>query len=90
MIKINPGFQLRNVCGENVVVAMGEHNIDFSHLITLNETSLMIWDILEEGVDDVDDIVSAIMQEYEIDAETCRNDVEIILQQLQQMGVITK
>ena len=47
MLKLNSGFEVRNVCGENIVVAMGEHNIDFSHVIALNETSLLIWSGLE-------------------------------------------
>ena len=53
MLKLNSGFEVRNVCGENIVVAMGEHNIDFSHVIALNETSLLIWRVLEKGVNGI-------------------------------------
>ncbi len=35
---------LRNVCGEHVIIAEGLENIDFSRLVTLNETGVWIWE----------------------------------------------
>ena len=34
-MKINEGFEVRSVCGEHMMVAMGEKNIDFSHVIAV-------------------------------------------------------
>lgn len=39
-----PGFNLRDVCGEQIVVAEGKENIDFSNIISMNETSAFIWE----------------------------------------------
>ena len=33
-MKINEGFELRTVCDENVIVAYGRKNIDFSKVIS--------------------------------------------------------
>ena len=41
-----PGFNLRDVCGEQIVVAEGKENIDFSNIISMNETSAFLWEAL--------------------------------------------
>lgn len=37
-MKAKNGFNLRTVCGENILVAEGEENIDFSNIISMNES----------------------------------------------------
>lgn len=38
-MKKKSGFVLRQVCGENIIVAEGKENIDFSSIIAMNESS---------------------------------------------------
>ncbi len=38
-MKVKKGFKLRNVCGEYIVVAEGVENIDFSRVISLNDSA---------------------------------------------------
>ena len=38
-MKAKTGFSLRTVCGENIRVAEGGENIDFSNIISMNERS---------------------------------------------------
>ncbi len=42
-MKAKPGFNLRVVCGENIIVAEGEENIDFSNIISMKERSAFLW-----------------------------------------------
>ena len=42
-MKAKPGFNLREVCGENIIVAEGKENIDFSNIISMNESSAYLW-----------------------------------------------
>lgn len=42
-MKTKIGFNLRQVCGENIIVAEGEENIDFSNIISMNESSAFLW-----------------------------------------------
>lgn len=42
-MKIKEGFQLRDVCGEYVVVAHGMGNIDFSRMLHFNESAATVW-----------------------------------------------
>ena len=42
-MKAKPGFKLREVCGEQIIVAEGRENIDFTNIISMNETSAFLW-----------------------------------------------
>ena len=80
-MQIKKGIVLNEVCGEHFLVPMGEENIDFSKLIALNEPSVLLWKRMEQGPFEVDDLVKVILDEYEIDETTARNDVSSFLDQ---------
>ena len=42
-MKIKEGFELRTICGEAIIVAHGIENIDFSKIISLNESAAYLW-----------------------------------------------
>lgn len=69
---------------------MGESNIDFSKLIALNESSLLLWNRMQEGSFTTDDLVKVLLNEYEVDEATARKDVEAIVEQFEKEGVIVK
>ena len=87
-MKIKPGFEIRTVCGQSLILAVGEENVDFSKMIYINETSLFIWNKLNEGVDTVDALVDAVTGEYEVDADTARKDIEEFAGQLKEHGIV--
>lgn len=41
-MKIKPGFELRKICGENIVISHGMENIFFTKIITFNESAAII------------------------------------------------
>lgn len=69
---------------------MGESNIDFSKLIALNESSLLLWKRMQAGEFTIDDLVNELLNEYEVDDATARKDVEAIIEQFKSEGVITE
>lgn len=87
-VKIKPGFEVRNVCGENLVMAVGERNLDFTNIILLNATSLLVWKQLENGQKTDEELTNAILEEYEIDYETALQDVKSLCMQLQEIGAL--
>lgn len=48
-MKTKKGFKLRNVCGEYVIVAEGIENIDFTKIISMNESSAYLWNEIQES-----------------------------------------
>ena len=47
-MRTKKGFNLRSVCGEYIIVAEGEENIDFSNVISMNESSALLWKNLQQ------------------------------------------
>lgn len=88
-MKTKPGFNIRNVCGQDLIVAEGEENIDFSNIISMNETSSYLWTKVQK-MDSftVDDMVNLLLQEYEVDRATALSDCSLLAAQWNKAGII--
>ena len=75
-MKAKPGFNLRVVCGENIIVAEGEENIDFSNIISMNESSAYLWQNIQGKEFTHEDLVGLLTQEYEVDEATALKAVK--------------
>lgn len=87
-MKTKKGFNLRQVCGENVIVAEGAENIDFSSIISMNESSAYLWNSIQGKEFDKNNLVELLTQEYEVDADTVAKDVEALVAQWMKAGII--
>jgi hypothetical protein len=88
-MKQKEGFVLRTVCGEHVIVGEGLGTIDFGKLISLNETAAWIWKKAGEMGDfDIDSLAKALCDEYEVSAEDAQQDVEKMVTQWQELGIV--
>lgn len=73
-MRIKEGFQLREVCGEFVIVAHGDKNIDFSRIIHLNESAAVIWKAVCRHEFTIEDMARAMMAEYDVTEATALTD----------------
>lgn len=87
-MKAKPGFNLRVVCGENIIVAEGEDNIDFSNIISMNESSAYLWQNIQGKEFTHEDLVGLLTQEYEVDEATALKDVKALTELWLQAGII--
>ena len=87
-MKTKKGFNLRQVCGENVIVAGGVENSDFSSIISMNESSAYLWNNIQGKEFDKNDLVELLTQEYDVDADTAAKDVEALVAQWLKAGII--
>ena len=87
-MKAKPGFNLRVVCGENIIVAEGEENIDFSNIISMNESSAYLWQNIQGKEFTHEDLVDLLTQEYEADEATALKDVKALTELWLQAGII--
>ena len=88
-MKAKKGFNIRKVCGENIIVAEGEENIDFSNIISMNESSAFLWNNINGKYSfTVDELVDSLLGEYEVDEATARRDVEALVDNWRQAGII--
>ena len=88
-MKVKNGFNLREVCGENIIVAEGDENIDFSNIISMNESSAYLWQEVQK-LDNftIDTLTQLLCEQYEIDEETAKNDVTTLATQWAAAGII--
>jgi hypothetical protein len=89
-MKAKKGFKLRNVCGENIIVAEGIDNIDFSRIISMNESSAYLWKNIQEQSFTSDDLVRLLLDEYEVDEATAKADVGQLIQKWLDAGIISE
>lgn len=89
-MKAKSGFNLRTVCGENIIVAEGEENIDFSNIISMNESSAYLWKNIQGKEFTHEDLVKLLTEEYEVDEATALKDVKALTDLWNQAGIITE
>lgn len=87
-MKAKNGFNLRTVCGENIVVAEGEENIDFSNIISMNESSAYLWKNIQGKDFEVKDLVDLLIKMYDVDVETATRDAQVLVDQWKQAEII--
>ena len=87
-MKTKQGFHLRNVCGENVVVAEGIENIDFSKIISMNESAAYLWKKVDgQPSFTADDLARLLCEEYEVDEATAQTDAQTVAMQWINAGI---
>lgn len=85
-MKIKSGFLLRNVADKNIVVPVGAQ-LDFSGMLTLNDTAAFLWNNLSEDTTK-EELLKKLTAEYDVDSETAKNDIESFLQKLSSLGIL--
>ena len=87
-MKIKNGFELRTICGENIIIAHGVENIDFTKVITLNESAALIWKQVEGKDFTEEDMVQILLDEYEVEKSQAQEDVKQLLASWQKAGMV--
>ena len=86
-LKIKEGYVLKNIADNYVVVSVGEGNVDFNSMITTNETGAFLWEILEKGASK-EDLVKAVLAEYDVDEAIVAADVDKFIQKLTDKNIL--
>lgn len=88
-MKIANGFILKKIADSYVVVPTGDNVVDFTAMITINETGAFIWDLLKDEAD-IDYVVAKMCEAYDIDSQTALDDANEFLQILENNKVLEK
>ena len=86
-MKINGGFALREVAGNILAVSVGNGKDGFNGVINLSESSAFLWKILEKGAEE-DELVKALLEEYNVDEETAKKDVAEFIVKLKEAKLL--
>lgn len=86
-MKVRSDFVVRSVAGSNVVVPTGAATVDFNGIMTLNDTGMFLWGLLEKGAQK-EDLLKALLSEYDVDEATAKEDIEKFLTKLLEAGLV--
>lgn len=88
-MKIKKGFEIQNVCGEHIIVPAGADNVDYSKIISLNETAAYLWKgVAGKGDFTVEDLVKLLLDEYEVEESIAREDCCAIIERWKEMELV--
>ena len=86
-MRIKDNFLLKQIAGDYIVVPVGEKLVDFSAMIILNETGVFLWKLLKDDKSK-QQLVEAVMEEYEIDEQTANADVGEFIDTLKEKDLV--
>ncbi|MBO5945038.1 MAG: PqqD family protein [Clostridia bacterium] len=88
-MKIKSGFVLEKVGGGYLAVAVGARAREFSGLVRMNGTGAFLWNKLCEADMTVEELLSAVMAEYEgVPEEQALADITAFRDKLMENGII--
>ena len=89
-MKINKGFELREMCGEHIIIGTGVENIDFSKVISLNESAAWLWSQVEGKEFTPETLAALLQQQYEVDEATALADATALASQWVSVGIVAE
>lgn len=89
-MKIKRGFELREMCGEHIVIGTGVENIDFSKVISLNESAASLWRGVEGKEFTPETLAALLMEQYDVDEITALADATALANQWVSVGIISE
>ena len=88
-MKMREGLVLRRIADLDVVIPIGNNIADFNGIISLNETAAFLWKRLTLK-EELPQIVDALIEEYDVNPEIARKDIELFIEQLTQANIVTE
>ena len=86
-MKILKEFVLREIAGDYVIIPTGKTVLTFNGLITVNEVGADLWKMLQSDVT-FDDLLHGVLETYDVDEETAREDIQEFLDTLVNGGIL--
>lgn len=87
-MKQKKGFNIRQICGQNMMVAEGLENIDYSNIISMNDTATFLWNSLKGRDFTVEDMADLLTGEYDVDRETALADSRALAEQWEKAEIV--
>lgn len=87
-MKINPLMKVRHVAGEDIVITQSDQATDMTKVIALNESALHLYNTLREREFGLQDAIDALLEAYNVEADTARRDAEAWVNEMRQHQLI--
>lgn len=86
-MRIEKEFILREIAGDYIIIPTGSTVLEFNGLLTVNEVGVTLWNLLQKEVS-MEDLVEAVVAEYEVEEAVAREDIQKFLDTLTENGIL--
>ncbi|MBQ6120040.1 MAG: PqqD family protein [Clostridia bacterium] len=87
MLRLSEDFICRKICGETLVMPVGEKTKEYNGIFTLTETGAFLLDAIAEGADE-ETAAARLAESFEISVADARQDTAEFLAQLRGYGIL--
>lgn len=88
-MRLKDDFILHNTGDDFVIIATGEAAKNFNGMIKLNNMGGEIVTLLKNEITE-EEVVKAIVDKYEVDYDTAKEDITNLLSSLRKVGIIVE
>lgn len=86
-MRAKPGFVLRNVVDEYILMPTGDNIGKFNGTVLLNVVSAFVWEKLQNPISR-EELLNAILEEFEVEKAVASADLDALLETLKGYDVI--
>ena len=86
-MKLKSDYILKKIAGSYVVIPVRTRSVDFSGIIKLTESGAFLWKKLEDGAEH-DDLLAAMLEEYDVDEATASADIDRFIEKLREADLL--
>ena len=87
-MRIKEGYKIRNIAGESVIVSIGALNVNLTKVISLNPTSVWLWEKLGNEEFDADKVAGLLIENYDVDNDLALTDAKAWIESLRKANLI--
>ena len=89
-MKLKEGFVMRELLGQHIITGDGLSRVDFSKIISMNDTAAWLWEQLQGKEFAEDDIVRLLTGRYDVTEEQARTDVGTLTETWRNAGLLAE
>lgn len=89
-MRLRKGLVLRHIGKDNIIIDPDKGAVDMTRVYTLNEVAAWLWKQMEAKEFTAEELQELLMQNYEVEHERAGKDVEALINQLKEQGLIEK
>lgn len=87
-MRIRKGLKVRSIGGESIILLQGTYGVDSTRILSLNETSLFLWNLYSGKEFTTEQIITSLMQEFSINRSLATKDANAWINVLVQNRLI--
>ncbi len=87
-MKISEKYKVREMAGEHIIVMPGNYGVDMTRVVSLNATSLYLWQELQGRDFEVEEVTRLLVEHYEVEEAVAARDAAAWVEQLRSCGIV--